>query len=261
MELARERIWGELEKGLMKAEKPSIFFETLREMNQLKDWFPELENLIGVPQNPMYHPEGDVWNHTMLVIDEAAKLKFFTSNPKGFMLTAVCHDFGKAITTEEVDGKIRALEHETKGLPLVEAFLDRIVNENDTKKYVMNMVELHMRPNILASSNCKKKVSNKMFDVSICPNDLILFAKADHFGRLNPPSFDEIEDFLNERLKWFDEVMSKPEVMGKDLIEAGLKPSPKFTQYLEFAHKLHLSNVKKEQALNQILGEIRNGKL
>lgn len=257
MELARERIWGELEKALMKSEKPSIFFETLRAMNQLKEWFPEVGALIGVPQSPEHHPEGDVWNHTMLVLDEAAKLKHLTTNPEAFMLTALCHDFGKVLVTTEENGKIRALEHETVGLPLVEQFLDRIVNEVKIKKYVLNMVELHMRPNMQASTKSKKKTTNRMFDKSIAPNDLILFAKADHLGRLNAPSYEETERFLLERLDWYTMTVSQPEVMGKDLIKAGLKPGPYFTDLLEFAHNLLLSNVSKENALPQIMAESR----
>ena len=73
--LPRERIEGELKKALLKAEKPSIFFEILREMDQLDFWFPELKALIGLEQNPVYHAEGDVWNHTMMVLDQAAKLR------------------------------------------------------------------------------------------------------------------------------------------------------------------------------------------
>ena len=69
--LPKERVMGELEKALLKADRPSIFFETLKEMNQLSVWFPEVESLIGVEQNPRYHAEGDVWVHTMMVLDVA----------------------------------------------------------------------------------------------------------------------------------------------------------------------------------------------
>lgn len=255
MELARERIWKELEKALMKANKPSIFFEMMKEMNQLSSWFPELEHLINVPQSLIHHPEGDVWNHTMLVVDEAAKVKSLTSNPQAFMLTALCHDFGKAVTTEEVNGKIHSLEHEIWGLPLIETFLDRVVNEVKIKKYVLNMVELHMKPNMMASQHSKKKKMNALFDISVNPDDLVLFAKVDHLGRLNPSDYNETEKFLKERLHWYKDVITKPEVMGRDLIELGLKPGPYFTELLVFAHKLLLANVNKESALKQVLAE------
>lgn len=86
---------SELEKALLKAAHPSIFFEQMHKMNQLDDWFLHLTQLIGVKQPKKYHPEGDVWNHTMQVLDSAALLRSKAENPIGFMLTAVVHDFGK----------------------------------------------------------------------------------------------------------------------------------------------------------------------
>ena len=90
-------------RKLLKAEKPSIFFEVLREMDQLDHWFPELKALIGLEQNPVYHAEGDVWNHTMMVLDQAAKLRHRDANPYWFMLAALCHDFGKAVCGHVID--------------------------------------------------------------------------------------------------------------------------------------------------------------
>lgn len=100
-EIPRERIWGELEKALMKSDKPSIFFTVLREMDQLDTWFPEIKSLIGIEQEKLYHPEGDVWNHTMLVLDLAAQLRDQAEHPLGFMLSALCHDLGKITATKK----------------------------------------------------------------------------------------------------------------------------------------------------------------
>ena len=116
--LSRERIEGELKKALLKAEKPSVFFETLRRMGQLSVWFPEMEALIDVPQSPKHHAEGDVWTHTMMVIDAAAGLREACANPMALMLAAAAHDFGKAVTTEAINGEIHAYGHEEKGLPI-----------------------------------------------------------------------------------------------------------------------------------------------
>lgn len=91
-------------------------------MGQLDYWFPELKALMGVAQNPVYHSEGDVWTLTMMVLDEAAKLRERTRNLYWFMLSVLTHDFGKAICIEEKNGVIHACLHETKGLPLVEPF-------------------------------------------------------------------------------------------------------------------------------------------
>lgn len=255
--LPKERVLEEMKKALLKSNKPSIFFEELRKMNQLKDWFPELEALIDVPQNPIYHPEGDVWNHTMMVLDNAALLKNETMEPFWFMIAALVHDFGKIITTKEVNGVIRSLEHEIKGLPLVEKFLDRISTEVKLKEYVLNLTKLHMKPNQLVASKSKKKVTNKMFDEAIDCKGLLLLAKSDHLGRKNAKDYNNEEKFLTERLKWYEETMKQPEVMGRDLIKAGLKPGPHFTELLILAHKLHLANVDKKSALAQVLAEAK----
>lgn len=255
--LACERIYAELEKALLKAKKPSIFFEEMRKMKQLTVWFKEVGQLIGVRQSPEHHPEGDVWNHTMMVIDEAAKLKDGASNPVGFMFAAICHDFGKIVTTEEVDGKIHAFGHEIDGLPIVEEFLKRITNEVKLRKYVLNMVKLHMRPNMMAAQKSKIKSTNKMFDLSLDPEGLVLFSIADHMGRTGKTRDEKTEAFLNERLAIFYETMEKPYVMGSDLVKAGLKPGPKFHEILEYAHKLRLAQVNKDNALLQTLAYAR----
>lgn len=149
-DISRERIWGELEKALMKSEKPSVFFRVLREMEQLDTWFPEVKQLIGVEQNTQFHPEGDVWNHTMLVLDMAAQLRSQAAQPLEFMVSALCHDLGKITATAKTDGRIRSIGHELAGIALAETFLRRLTNESGVFKYVLNMIELHMRPNQMA---------------------------------------------------------------------------------------------------------------
>jgi hypothetical protein len=123
--------------------------------------------------------------------------------------------------------------------------------------YVLNMTELHMRPNILASSGSKQKSFNKVYDRSLCPEDLILLSKADHQGRGLESNYGETEEILRERLGVFYEIMEKPYVMGRDLIDAGLKPDQNFSKLLERAHLLRLSGVTKEVALGEVLSYSR----
>lgn len=255
--LPKERIEGELKKALLKAARPSIFFEVLREMDQLDHWFPELKALIGIPQNPVYHAEGDVWTHTMMVLDEAAKLRHRAENPYWFMLAALTHDLGKAVCTEEINGVLHAYEHEKKGLPLADAFLHRITTETKLIKYVLNLVELHMKPNTVAEANSAVKVTTRMFDRALDPEGLVCIALADDRGRITTKPSGDKEAFLNARLAMFQEIMARPYVMGRDLIEAGLNPGESFTQILEYAHKLRLAGVDKESALKQALGFAR----
>lgn len=251
--LPRERIEGEMKKALLKAERPSIFFEVLRQMNQLDHWFPELKALIGVPQNPVYHSEGDVWTHTMMVVDEAAKLRDRAANPYWFMMAAVSHDLGKAVCTEERNGVLHAYLHEIKGLPLVDTFLRRITGENKLIEYVLNMVEYHMKPNTVAGANSAVKTTTRMFDQSIDPEGLICLALADDRGRISQTHSGDHEEFLYDRLAIFHEIMERPYVMGRDLIQAGLKPCAEFSDILAYAHKLRLAGVPKESALKQTL--------
>ena len=255
--LSKERIETELEKALLKADKPSVFFEILRKMNQLDYWFKELKDVIGVPQNPQFHAEGDVWTHTMMVLNQAAKYRDKAENPKGFMLAALCHDYGKAVCTQVVDGRIRSIGHETEGLPLVETFLSRITSETKLINYVLNLCALHMKPNALASMNAGVKSTNKMFDQAQDPTALVYMAMADNYGRIMANGITPHEDFLFQRLEIYKDVMSKPFVQGRDLIESGLEPNEKFSEYLNYAHRLRLAGVDKESALKQTLAYVR----
>ena len=251
--LSRERVWEELRKALLKAKKPSVFFEVLRDVNGLGDWFPEVKALVGVEQNPDYHAEGDVFTHTMMVLDEAAKYRENASEPFAFMLTALCHDFGKAVCTQEIDGKLCSRHHETLGLPIAERFLLRLTNETKIISYVKNLIEHHMRPNAIAAFGSSVKATNKMFDSVGAAKDLFYFAKADHFGRICTKESPFHEEFLLERLRIYEDTMREPYVMGRDLLGAGLTPGPDFSQLLAHAHKLRLAGVKKEAALKQTL--------
>jgi tRNA nucleotidyltransferase (CCA-adding enzyme) len=255
--LPKERIEGELKKALLKAERPSVFFALLREMHQLDVWFPELKALIGIEQNPVYHSEGDVWNHTMMVLDEAAKLRDRVAQPYAFMLGALCHDLGKAVCSEEKDGVIHAYGHEVKGLPVAERFLRRITNETKCIEYALNLTELHMKPNTAAAVGSSIKSTNKMFDQSTEPEALVAIALADDRGRISQKHSGDNEAFLIERLAIYREYMSRPYVMGKDLIAAGMKPSKHFSEILAYAHKLRLAGVDKESALKQTLAYAR----
>ena len=127
--LSSERSEEELKKALLKADKPSIFFETLKEMNQLDTWFKELTQLIDLPQNSVYHPEGDVWNHTMLVLDVAVEYREQCQNLYHFMMAALCHDLGKIEATEFIKGAYHAYGHEIKGLKIATTLLSRFTKE------------------------------------------------------------------------------------------------------------------------------------
>lgn len=252
--LSCERVTAELEKALLKSDTPSVFFETLRDMGQLGFWFKELYALTDVPQNPEHHAEGDVWTHTMMVTDAAVRFSDRVNNGFAFMLSALTHDFGKAVSTKVgEDGKIHSHNHETEGLPLVRAFIKRLTSERELIKYVLNMSELHMRPNVLAADNSSVKATNALFDKSVDPEALIYLAVSDGLGKISAHGYTSCESFMKERLEIYNEYMSRPYLTGSDLIDAGLEPSENFSEYLGFAHKLRLSGVSRENALKQVL--------
>ena len=188
----------------------------------------------------------------MLVVDEAAKRRDRVQRPLDFMFAALCHDFGKPMSTEiGEDGVVHSLGHEQAGIPEAERFLERIAAGTALKEYVMNMVSLHMLPNILANARSRVKKTNKMFDHSVCPEDLVQLAVCDGMGKI--PQEGGTESFLTERAAVYREMMSRPYVMGRDLIEAGLEPGENFGELLAYAHKLRLAGVPKDEALRQTL--------
>ena len=253
--LSSERVEGELKKALLNSDKPSIFFEVLREMGQLKPWFAELEPLIGLQQDPVYHPEGDVWVHTMEVLDRGAARREKADEPYGFLLLCLCHDLGKITTSavSEKDGRIHSYGHETEGLPIIESLLQRICGEKAVRAYVRGMVPLHMKPNVAAYARPSVKSTNRLFDEAESPLDLIWFAEADRPDFAGKDEFHGDTAFLMQRLQIYRETMAKPFVAGQDLIDAGLTPGKNFSELLAYAHKLRLAGIEKESALKQTL--------
>ena len=126
-ELPGERMFEEFSRLLLKAPQPAVGFNVLRETAMLR-FFPELAALDGVPQDKEWHPEGDVWVHTLMVLDQAAALR--SGNPDTdlpLMFGALCHDFGKPATTVTDEfGRVRSPEHEGAGEAPVRTFLERL---------------------------------------------------------------------------------------------------------------------------------------
>lgn len=144
--LSAARVYGEMKKALDTADQPDVFFDVLRRADALTPWFAELAALGGVPQNPRYHPEGDALRHTLLVLREAAAARHEAQRPSAFMLAALTHDLGKAVTTEQnARGEWQSIGHETAGVPLVQAMLGRLGAPREAVRYAADMCRLHMR--------------------------------------------------------------------------------------------------------------------
>src|SRR5256714_1145918 len=149
-DLPAERIWGEMEKLLLRARRPSVGLQLLRELGAVDQLFPELKALIDVPQDPEWHPEGDVWIHTLLTIDRARELIDDLSYAKQVtvMLATLCHDFGKPATTDFVDGRLRSREHEEAGVEPTISLLNKLnvhtLDGYDVRGQVVALVRDHL---------------------------------------------------------------------------------------------------------------------
>lgn len=110
---------------------------------------------------------------------------------------------------------------------------------------------------MLAADNSSIKATNKMFDQSVDPEALIYLAVSDRLGKTAPREYISYDDFFKKCLEIFKEYMSRPYIMGRDLIATGILPSERFSEYLEYAHKLRLAGVEKENALRQTLAYAR----
>ncbi|MEL7623810.1 MAG: HDIG domain-containing metalloprotein [Clostridiales bacterium] len=119
-----QRLFNEINKHLMEDEKPSVYLEALHRSSVLqKTAFAVLEELSRTPQSARHHPEGDVWRHTLMVVDQAAQHKGRSSDPQAFMWAALLHDIGKPATTEWAGGKCRAYDHDKVGAKLAKEVL------------------------------------------------------------------------------------------------------------------------------------------
>ena len=251
--LPRERINEEMKKALLKSEKPSMFFDALKETYQLGRWLPEVKALIGCPQNEHFHPEGDVYNHTMMVLDNLAKYRDEADNPYALMLSGLCHDFGKPLTvTWDEEKQIhRNLGHEKAGVVPAKDFLKRVAPSNDIRDYVLQMVEWHDRPLALYNGQSSETKTNRLFDSMKHPNGLILLTCADR-TTASDKDIEEYKHWLSDRLDKYEERMKFPEVTGEDLIEMGMKPSREFSAILADTHDRHLRGEDRDTVLRSL---------
>lgn len=247
------------------SDKPSEFFEYLKsgnsENNYLSEFFPELERLIGCEQDPVYHPEGDVWAHTMIVIDKAAKRRGGVCKPMYFMLAALCHDFGKPDTlTIDEDGHIHTYGHSKAGVSIAKNFLERIGASEDAIEYVSEMVYHHMDLHGSFDNKSKIKSTNHRFDSVKYPYDLLQLSISDcsSKGEQNTERANAEEAFLIERYNIYEARSREPMVDGDDLAFMGFNPeSPEFKEVIVSARKMHFSGINKVSVLKDIIAKNR----
>jgi tRNA nucleotidyltransferase (CCA-adding enzyme) len=234
-DLPAERIWAEIEKLLVHAERPSIGFELALDLGVIDKLFPEIKALVGCEQEPEWHPEGDVWVHTLMVIDEARQRIDDLDRPQqvAVMLGAVCHDLGKPLTTAFVDGRIRSIDHEQAGVAPATAILDRLnvhtVDGFDVRREVLGVTAHHLKPGMFrqsptpVSDGAFRRLAQKV-DLEI----LARVAKSDCLGRTG--NFDcSAMDWFLERARHLgvEHAPPAPIVKGRHLLALGLSPGPR----------------------------------
>jgi len=162
-----ERIDEEFRKLLLKSKWPSLGIRWLGEIDRLHEVLPELALCVGVPQPPNWHPEGDVFEHTMQVLDAGAQLECDSEEDHLILMyAALCHDLGKVEKTEKVDGRWRSHGHADAGVPITREMLGRLVQKKSIVSAVCKLVRYHMVPPQFIESDASlaayKRLANKL---------------------------------------------------------------------------------------------------
>lgn len=240
-ELACERIFDELRKLLVKARKPSLGFEFLRSTGLLR-FFPELAALPGVPQDPKWHPEGDVWVHTMMVIDEAAALRTGGGDDLALMYGALCHDFGKPVASVEDAGRVRTPQHDAIGARMARGFLERLRASGRLCDQVEALVKYHLAPALFVAQGTTargyRRLARNLDRAGVSIELLVRVARADHWGRATEEArkriFPAADAFLAEAEKAsVKDAAPRDVVLGRHLQARGLEPGPHFRDILD----------------------------
>lgn len=264
-ELAPERIFDELCKLLLKAPRPSVGFEFLSDTG-LVGHFPEIRALQGVPQDPAWHPEGDVWVHTMLVLDEAAALRVGDDDDAALMFTALCHDFGKPRTTLEDDGRVRSPGHDRLGATMAREFLERLRAPGRLGRQVEALVRYHLAPTLFVAQGAKaaayRRLARKLDRAGTDIVQLARFARADHLGRTTEEArrrmFPAGDAFLAAAEKAsVRDTPPRDVVLGRHLEARGLAPGPEFGDILARCRDVQDETgwVDPDKILDKVLGE------
>ncbi|MCA1573121.1 MAG: HD domain-containing protein [Acidobacteria bacterium] len=254
-DLPKERVWGEMVKLLLGARRPSKGIEWLRTLGVTEQLFPEIKALEGVPQDPEWHPEGDVFVHTKLVVDRARDS--IEDLPYGkqvtVMLAALAHDFGKPATTEFLEGRYRSRRHEEAGVAPTESFLDRLhihtLAGYDVRAQVIALVREHLKPGEFYKK--RDEVGDGAFRrlALRCELDLLYrVAKADSLGR-NAPWVPREKWYDSAAQEWFiqrakelevEQQAPAPLLMGRHLLEMDLPAGPRIGEITQAVYQMQL---------------------
>ncbi|MGE0592482.1 MAG: CCA tRNA nucleotidyltransferase [Vicinamibacterales bacterium] len=245
-DLPAERVWGEFEK-LLGATRPSIGFSLALDLGVVDQLLPELRPLVDCEQEPEWHPEGDVWVHTLLVIDRARGLVGSLPRPRrlAVLLGALCHDLGKPATTAVIDGRIRSLNHEEAGVAPTHALLDRLnvhtVEGYDLRGQVVGLVAQHLKPGMFhkaggVGDGAFRRLARKV-DLEL----LALVAQADCEGRTGTFDCSAMKWFLERaRALGVEHAAPPPLLLGRHVVALGVPPGPAVGRILAAVYEQQL---------------------
>lgn len=268
-DLPAERIWGELEKLLLQAPQPSVGLALALDLGVVDRVWPELRALVGCEQEHEWHPEGDVWVHTLMVTDQARTRLDGLDHPRSvvMMLSALCHDMGKPATTKFEDGRIRSKGHEEAGVAPATSFLDRLnihtIGGYDVRRTVLGIVAHHLKPTMFFKS--PTPVSDGAFRrlaQKVDPELLARFAKADCHGRLGTFECTAMDWFLERaRALGVEHQPPAPLLLGRHVLACGVAPGPAVGALLKAVYEKQLDgeirSLEEAQALlERLLAEL-----
>lgn len=194
------KIYINFENHLIKDEKPSLYFNELFKDRNFAETYPfsMLNKLKQIKQSPKYHPEGSVWNHTMLVIDYAASKKHQSSSSKIFMWATLLHDLGKIPATKIKNGKVTAYDHDRLGVELSREFLEALKADTEIINAVSKMVRWHMQILYVVKDLPFANIQTMLSEVSL--EDIALLSLCDRLGRGNMTPICQLEEENNVQL-------------------------------------------------------------
>ena len=185
----------EINNHILLDEQPSIFLNSIVNTNIFKEYpFYMLYKLTETEQSPIYHPEGNAWNHTMLVVDEAAKLRNKSKDERVFMWAALLHDIGKAETTKNKKGKITAYNHETVGADLCVKFLQEFTTDDTFIQKVKGLVRWHMQILHVVKDMPFADIKSMKEETDI--REVALLGFCDRMGRTNVDTIKEKNNII-----------------------------------------------------------------
>lgn len=242
-----ERIRDELTRMLTEG-RARRAFELLDGSGLLKEVLSEIDRLHGVAQPPEYHPEGDVWTHTLMLLEQLP-----AGASSALAWGALLHDVGKPATFQPGPGRIRFNGHVEVGVRIAEGIFRRLRFSNDQSEQIVALIENHMRFGDVA--RMKASTLKRFFRLNNFPEHLALHRMdclASH-GSL------ELYNFAKSRYEATPPEEVRPVLLltGRDLIEAGYKPGPEFKRLLAMAEDAQLEGrvSTKDEALALVASE------